>query len=306
MFLNRHQWQAECFLKNVPSANIETDSLKAGSRSPESPAVNTSTCNGVFSGSRADQDEVCIGISGLTFGYASSDQYAIKSLNLDVYSGEAVSILGPSGCGKSTLLHLIAGLNEPHSGKILVDGEAMTKPSPRCNLMLQQATLYPWLNVFENAAFGLKIDGTPKPEVKKTVMRLLKLVGLDHLAKRNVRKLSGGQQQRVALARSLATSPTVILLDEPFSALDSFTRIELQNEIREICKRRGIVLMIVTHDFDEAIRMSDRIFMMSNRPSGSIVAEINNQKTFDAGKTESAIAGQRAYLTSLWEDHIKE
>ena len=160
--------------------------------------------------------------------------------------------------------------------------------------------------MFQNTAFGLKIDGTPRDKIEETVTRLLELVGLQHLAQRNVRKLSGGQQQRVALARSLATSPAVILLDEPFSALDSFTRIELQNEVREICKRRKITLVIVTHDFDEAIRMSDRILMMSNRDSGKIVAEIANQKTFAAGKTEQVIAAQRAHLTSLWEDHINK
>ena len=171
--------------------------------------------------------------------------------------------------------------------------------------MLQQATLYPWLSVYDNAALGLKIDRKSKIEIKETVTKLLDLVGLSEFAKRNVRQLSGGQQQRVALARSLATSPSVILLDEPFSALDSFTRIELQNEIHDICKRREITLIIVTHDFDEAIRMSDRILMMSNRPTGDIVAEIPNDATFAAGRTEEAVAVQRAYLTSLWENHIK-
>jgi NitT/TauT family transport system ATP-binding protein len=144
-----------------------------------------------------------------------------------------------------------------------------------------------------------------RKQIQEAVMPLLKLVKLDHLAKRNVRKLSGGQQQRVALARSLATSPAVMLLDEPFSALDSFTRIELQNEIRDICKRRGITLIVVTHDFDEAVRMSDRILMMTNRPCGHIVAEIPNQATFQVGQSEESIAKQRAFLTSLWENHIK-
>ena len=244
-------------------------------------------------------------ISGLSFGYASSDHYIIKSLNLKIEPGEAISLLGPSGCGKSTLLHLIAGLNKAQSGRILLDGDLISKPSPRCNLMLQQATLYPWLSVFKNASFGLRLGKKSRKQIQEAVMPLLKLVKLDHLAKRNVRKLSGGQQQRVALARSLATSPAVMLLDEPFSALDSFTRIELQNEIRDICKRRGITLIVVTHDFDEAVRMSDRILMMTNRPCGHIVAEIPNQATFQVGQSEESIAKQRAFLTSLWENHIK-
>lgn len=245
-------------------------------------------------------------ISGLSFGYASADHYTIKALNLEIEAGEAISLLGPSGCGKSTLLHLVAGLNKPQGGKILLDGSPILNPSPRCNLMLQQATLYPWLNVFQNAAFGLKLKKTSSKEIKETVDPLLKLVKLDSFAKKNVRQLSGGQQQRVALARSLATSPAVMLLDEPFSALDSFTRIELQAEIRDICKRRGITLIIVTHDFDEAIRMSDRILMMTNRPCGNIVAEIPNAETFASNRSEQAIATQRAHLTSLWENHINK
>jgi NitT/TauT family transport system ATP-binding protein len=119
-----------------------------------------------------------------------------------------------------------------------------------------------------------------------------------------VRQLSGGQQQRVALARSLSTNPSVMLLDEPFSALDTFTRIQLQNEIRQICKRKGITLVIVTHDFDEAIRMSDRIFMMTNKVGGDIVSEIDNQTTFTAESPEEAIALQRSRITSLWHQHM--
>ncbi|MGJ8677795.1 MAG: ABC transporter ATP-binding protein [Akkermansiaceae bacterium] len=245
-----------------------------------------------------------IEIAGLSFGYPTSDFYIIKSLNLEIQPGEALTLLGPSGCGKSTLLHLIAGLNKPQSGRIALDDQTITKPSPRCNLMLQQATLYPWLNVFQNAALGLKLHHKSKQEIHDTVMPLLRLVKLDHLAKRNVRKLSGGQQQRVALARSLATNPAVMLLDEPFSALDSFTRIQLQNEVREICKRNAITLIVVSHDFDEAIRMSDRILMMTNNPSGDIVAEVANQLSFSDGMTENVIAGQRSKLRALWEEHI--
>lgn len=245
-----------------------------------------------------------IDIMGLSFGYPTSDFYIIKALNLHIEAGEAITLLGPSGCGKSTLLHLIAGLNKSQAGKITLDGDAIIKPSPKCNLMLQQATLYPWLNVFQNAALGLKLHHKSKKEIYDTVMPLLELVKLDHFAKRNVRKLSGGQQQRVALARSLATSPSVMLLDEPFSALDSFTRIELQNEVREICKRNSITLVVVSHDFDEAIRMSDRILMMTNKPSGDIVAEVPNHDSFTNGMTEKVIADQRSKLRSLWENHI--
>ena len=245
-----------------------------------------------------------ITIKGLSFAYPKSDHYLFKSLNLEFSPGEAISLLGPSGCGKSSLLHLMAGLNFPSKGSVSINGKTVSGPSSKVNLMLQKATLYPWLTVFQNAAFGLKLQKLNKKSIAETVLPLLELVKLDHLANRNVRQLSGGQQQRVALARSLSTSPSVMLLDEPFSALDTFTRIELQNEIRQICKRKGITLVIVTHDFDEAIRMSDRIFMMTNKIGGDIVSEIDNQTTFTTESPEEAIALQRSRITSLWHQHM--
>ena len=245
-----------------------------------------------------------ITIKGLSFAYPRSDHYLFKSLNLEFSPGEAISLLGPSGCGKSSLLHLMAGLNFPSKGSVSINGKTVSGPSSKVNLMLQKATLYPWLTVFQNASFGLKVQKLNKKSIADTVLPLLELVKLDHLANRNVRQLSGGQQQRVALARSLSTSPSVMLLDEPFSALDTFTRIELQNEIRQICKRKGITLVIVTHDFDEAIRMSDRIFMMTNKIGGDIVSEIDNQTTFTAESPEEAIALQRSRITSLWHQHM--
>ena len=245
-----------------------------------------------------------ITIKGLSFAYPKSDHYLFKSLNLEFSPGEAISLLGPSGCGKSSLLHLMAGLNFPSKGSVSINGKTVSGPSSKVNLMLQKATLYPWLTVFQNAAFGLKLQKLNKKSIEETVLPLLELVKLDHLANRNVRQLSGGQQQRVALARSLSTSPSVMLLDEPFSALDTFTRIELQNEIRQICKTNNITLVIVTHDFDEAIRMSDRIFMMTNKIGGDIVSEIDNQTTFTAESPEEAIALQRSRITSLWHQHM--
>ena len=245
-----------------------------------------------------------IEVNKLSFKYGNNTGKVIDDLDLQIASCESVALLGPSGCGKSTLLHLISGLIKPTSGQIILDGNQITKPTPKCNLMLQQATLYPWLTVFQNAAFGLNIQGLSKTDTEKIVNPILRMVKLHNLANRNVRQLSGGQQQRVALARSLSTSPSVMLLDEPFSALDTFTRIELQNEIRQICKTNNITLVIVTHDFDEAIRMSDRIFMMTNKIGGDIVSEIDNQTTFTAESPEEAIALQRSRITSLWHQHM--
>ena len=245
-----------------------------------------------------------IEVNKLSFKYSNNTGKVVDDLDLQIASCESVALLGPSGCGKSTLLHLISGLIKPTSGQMILDGNQITKPTPKCNLMLQRATLYPWLTVFQNAAFGLNIQGLSKTDTEKIVNPILRMVKLHNLANRNVRQLSGGQQQRVALARSLSTSPSVLLLDEPFSALDTFTRQNLQTEIRQICKTNNITLVIVTHDFDEAIRMSDRIFMMTNKIGGDIVSEIDNQTTFTAESPEEAIALQRSRITSLWHQHM--
>ena len=243
-------------------------------------------------------------INNLSFRYNNNDQVIIDNLNLRISSSESLALLGPSGCGKSTLLHLISGLIRSTSGEIFLDDQEITKPTQKCNLMLQKATLYPWLSVFQNAAFGLKINGFSKAEIEKVVNPILRMVNLQNLANRNIRHLSGGQQQRVALARSLSTSPSVLLLDEPFSALDTFTRQSLQTEIRYICKKNNITLIIVTHDFDEAIRMSDRIIIMSPFGGGKIVSEIDNSRTFTSPDLDTAISAQLKNVKELWNKQI--
>ena len=245
-----------------------------------------------------------IEVNNLSFKYGNNTSKVIDDLDLQIASCESVALLGPSGCGKSTLLHLISGLIKPTSGQIILDGNQITKPTPKCNLMLQQATLYPWLTVFQNAAFGLNIQGLSKTDTEKIVNPILRMVKLHNLANRNVRQLSGGQQQRVALARSLSTSPSVLLLDEPFSALDTFTRQNLQTEIRQICKTNNITLVIVTHDFDEAIRMSDRIIMMSPLGGGKIISEIDNTETFRSTNLDEAISAQLNRVKTIWNNQI--
>ena len=245
-----------------------------------------------------------IEVNKLSFKYSNNTGKVVDDLDLQIASCESVALLGPSGCGKSTLLHLISGLIRPTSGQIILDGNQITKPTPKCNLMLQRATLYPWLTVFQNAAFGLNIQGLSKTDTEKIVNPILRMVKLHNLANRNVRQLSGGQQQRVALARSLSTSPSVLLLDEPFSALDTFTRQNLQTEIRQICKTNNITLVIVTHDFDEAIRMSDRIIMMSPLGGGKIISEIDNTETFRSTNLDEAISAQLNKVKTIWNNQI--
>jgi putative spermidine/putrescine transport system ATP-binding protein len=190
----------------------------------------------------------------------------VKDFNLTIGKGEFVSFLGPSGCGKTTVLRMVAGFETPTSGSIVIDGTDVTQLQPnrrRIGMVFQAYALFPNMSVFDNVAFGLKIDKLPKDAIRTRVMEMLKLIHLDHLADRYPYQMSGGQQQRVALARALAPKPQVLLLDEPLSALDAKIRVSLREEIREIQRQLGITTIFVTHDQEEALSISDRIVVMN-------------------------------------------
>ena len=189
----------------------------------------------------------------------------LEELFLDIAAGESVSLIGESGCGKSTLLHMLAGLLTPTEGSIKIQGRQVIRPNPEWNMMFQRPGLYPWLNVEQNVALGLKFTGKTA-NINSRVREMLELVSLENRGKSIIQDLSGGQQQRVALARSLAVEPQVILLDEPFSALDAFTRRNLQREVTRISQDKGITLVLVTHDIDEAIAMGQKIVVMGRNP----------------------------------------
>ncbi len=205
--------------------------------------------------------------------FASAKDYTLKEIDGIIEPGEVCTLIGRSGCGKSTLLHVIAGLLIPSEGCVRIDGKQVHKPSAKWNMMFQAASLYPWMTVEENASLGLLFAGVPKEKAKRKAKSLLDMVGLSDKANENAQSLSGGQQQRVALARSLATEPDVLLLDEPFSALDAFTRSALQQEVPAICKELNVTMVTVTHDIDEAITMADRVMIMASDP-GRIVSEL--------------------------------
>jgi spermidine/putrescine transport system ATP-binding protein len=195
------------------------------------------------------------------------DVAAVDGINLDMPSGEFFSMLGPSGCGKTTTLRMIAGFEEPTEGRILLDGDDMqfTPPHKRnVNTVFQSYALFPHLNVFDNVAFGLHRQKTPKAELRQRVGEALELVQLTGLEKRKPVQMSGGQQQRVALARALVLKPAVLLLDEPLGALDAKLRKQLQVELKALQQQVGITFVYVTHDQEEALTMSDRIAVMSN------------------------------------------
>ena len=196
----------------------------------------------------------------------------LGDINLDIKQGEFVSIVGASGCGKSTLLKLIISLEELTSGEILIGGERVKGPSEKCNMVFQEPRLFPWLSVRQNIEFTIPKQ-VPKQERKKTVEEHIELVGLKGFEKAVPSQLSGGMQQRVNLARALATKPQILLLDEPFGALDAFTRINMQEETLRIWEREKTTMLLVTHDIDEAIYLSDRIIVLSAKP-GVVKADI--------------------------------
>ena len=193
---------------------------------------------------------------------------AFDGISLTVSEGELLCLLGRSGCGKSTLLHIIAGLEELSAGSLTVDGRPVDGPSHRRGLVFQQYALFPWLDVYRNVRFGLEARSTGMDgRVKDRAVRdLLALVGLEGFEGARPHELSGGMAQRVAIARALVNEPEILLLDEPFNALDAFTRMAMQDELVRIVKQRGMTAIFVTHDIDEALYLGDRVAILTPRP----------------------------------------
>lgn len=188
----------------------------------------------------------------------------LKNINLQVKPGEFITIVGHSGCGKSTLLKIMCGLVDYEDGIVERNGHAVVGPGPKCGMVFQDHRLLPWLKIKDNVGFGLK--NLPKKEKEEKVKRYLELVGLSEFANSYPSQLSGGMSQRAAIARGLAGNPTILLLDEPFGALDALTRIQMQKEILRIKEQEGTTMIMVTHDIDEAVYLGDRIVVMSARP----------------------------------------
>ncbi len=191
---------------------------------------------------------------------------ALDRINLKVNPGEFLCIVGPSGCGKSTLLHLIAGLHQQTSGNVLVDGKTVEGPGTDRILIFQELGLFPWLTVADNIEFGMKMKGVPKDERKERIDYYLRLVHLSQFKNSYTHQLSGGMRQRVALARALATEPDVLLMDEPFAALDAQTRDLLHDELERLWAETGRTIIFVTHNVREAIRLGDRVVLFTFRP----------------------------------------
>lgn len=196
---------------------------------------------------------------------AYEDNVVLNNVSFDIEQGKFYTLLGPSGCGKTTILRLIAGFDEASTGEILLEGKKVNDipaNKRKVNTVFQDYALFPHMNVFENIAFGLRIKKVSQKEIEKKVAEVLKMVQLDGFEKREISEMSGGQRQRVAIARALVNEPEVLLLDEPLSALDLKLRTDMQYELRELQKRLGITFIFVTHDQEEALAMSDEIFVL--------------------------------------------
>lgn len=202
------------------------------------------------------------------------DFVALKQVSLSVLPNEFVSIVGPSGCGKSTLLKLVAGLEESTEGKIWVDGKEVMGPGADRGMVFQSYTLFPWLTVVENIVFGLKLKGVPPAERKEIVDKYLELIKLTEFRNRYPKELSGGMKQRVAIARALANNPSVLLMDEPFGALDPQTKVSMQEMLIDIWRKEKTTIVFITHDIEEAIFLSQHVYVMQKAP-GRIVKKIN-------------------------------
>lgn len=214
-------------------------------------------------------DTAKVSLRGISLQYKANNGsrlLALDNINLQVKAGEFLCIVGPSGCGKSTLLHLIAGLHQPTSGTVLVDDHLVDGPGTDRILIFQELGLFPWLTVGANVEFGLKMRNMPKSERQERVQHYLRLVHLSNFKDSYPHQLSGGMRQRVALARALAAEPDVLLMDEPFAALDAQTRDLLHDELERIWATTGRTIVFVTHNVREAIRLGDRVVLFTFRP----------------------------------------
>ena len=217
--------------------------------------------------------------------------HALNEVNLTMESGEFISLVGPSGCGKSTILRLVAGLIQPTTGKLTVDGKTITEPSPERGMVFQKPTLFPWLTVWDNIAFSLRMQGRLKGN-KDKVERMIKVIGLEKFRNDYPGQLSGGMAQRVALVRSLINEPDILLLDEPLGALDAFTRMNMQDEILKIWQEKEQLAIMVTHDVDEAIYMGTRVIVLDANP-GRVVADIQIKEPFPRDRSSDTFVQYR-------------
>lgn len=231
---------------------------------------------------------------------------ALADVDLEIAEGEFVALLGPSGCGKSTLLNILAGFEKLTTGIVLFDGQAVTKPGPDRGVVFQEASLLPWLTVWQNVVFGPRVQGLAREEYEPKAEAILKIVGLDGFKQALPAQLSGGMRQRVGIARVLVMEPRALLMDEPFGALDAQTRLSMQQLLLEVWQKLKTTVLFVTHDIDEAILLADRVCVMSARP-GRIAREfsisLQRPRSIDDLTTPEFISFKSVIMAELRGSH---
>lgn len=230
---------------------------------------------------------------------------ALRDVNLTVEESEFVMIVGPSGCGKTTLINIIGGLDEATSGEVLLDGKPVSAPGVDRGMVFQGYSLFPWLNVQKNIEFGLKMKGVPTAERADQAKKYIELVGLKGFETALPKQLSGGMKQRVAIARTLANEPEVLLMDEPFGALDAQTRVVMQELLADISRRTGTTILFITHDIDEAVLLGERVYVMSRRP-GTVrdVIEVNipGERSHNSLVLPEFLETKKQIMDMLWQE----
>ena len=230
---------------------------------------------------------------------------ALKDINLEVKESEFVVMVGPSGCGKSTLINIIGGLEEATEGEVLIEGKPVTAPGADRGMVFQGYSLFPWLTVQKNVEFGLKMKKVAKAERERIAKEYIQLVGLSGFENALPKQLSGGMKQRVAIARTLANSPEILLMDEPFGALDAQTRMVMQELLAKISRETKNTILFITHDIDEAILLADRIYVMSRRP-GTIreilEVQMSDERIHEMLVTPEFLQMKRKIMDMLWQE----
>ena len=233
------------------------------------------------------------------------DVNAIENVSFQVEEAEFVMIVGPSGCGKTTLINMIGGLVEPTSGEILLDGAKVEGPGPDRGMVFQGYSLFPWLTVQKNVEFGLKMKNVPKEERAAKATEYIKLVGLEGFENALPKQLSGGMKQRVAIARTLANEPQMLLMDEPFGALDAQTRVVMQELLSDISAKTHTTILFITHDIDEAVLLGDRIYVMSRRPGtirDVITSKLPAVRNHDCLVLPEFLETKKRIMDMLWQE----
>lgn len=245
---------------------------------------------------------------GKIFKTKSGETTALEKTSFTIEDGEFVTILGPSGCGKSTVLRIVAGLEEATSGQVLLDGQLVDGPGPDRGMVFQSYTLYPWLTVKENISFGLKLKGAPRKERDDLARHYLQLIGLEGFENHYPIQLSGGMKQRVAIARALANDPKVLLMDEPFGALDAQTRNIMQEVLLKAWEESKKTILFITHDVDESIFLADSVYVMTARPGRlkkKVPIDLERPRDFSVKGTQAFAQYKEELLSLIREESLK-